>query len=202
MSRPTAPTNDTAALGAEPTVARPPLKGSDLWCTPRWLLDLVRAVADNGSIALDPCPGPRGWTAARTEIRIDEGRDGLAESWAEATAAVSLVGSGLVFVNPPYGPGHLPLWCPKIAAEAAVMAPKGREIVALLPATPSPAWFQHLAPRADAICFLAGRPKFVHPETLVEADGPGTKDAAVFYFGDRASAFARVFTGRGWLVRK
>lgn len=176
----------------------PPLKPSDLWLTPPWLLDLVREVDD---IALDPCPGPAGWVRATSELRLDKGDDGLATDW-YAHWAEDLRRLGLVFVNPPYGPGHLPLWAPKILSEAERGAAEGMEIVALLPATPSPEWFHLLAPKADAICFLAGRPKFWSPETLEESCGPGTKDSAVFYFGERARRFRRVFQPKGWVVTR
>jgi len=172
-----------------------PLEDSDTWLTPPWILDLVRLVGgDDGGIALDPCPGPFGWTGAKCEIRLDRGQDGLEVDW---KGVLDHSGNeGLVYVNPPYGPGHLALWSQKILREAE----KGCEVIALLPATPGPEWFQSFAPKADAVLFLSGRPKFHDPRTLLEPDGPGMKDSALFYFGTWPGLFIRTFREKGWAV--
>lgn len=172
-------------------MSAPALNHSDLWCTPREILDLVEEV---GRITLDPCPGPKGWTGAASELRLDEGNDGLDTDW-YGHWYEDLGGMGLAFVNPPFGRGHLDLWAPKIAAEAR----RGLEVIAVLPATPGPAWWQDHVTTAQAICFLRGRPKFLLPETL-KPKSTGTKDCAIAYWGDRARRFARVFAPHGWVV--
>lgn len=186
----------------------PPLKDSDLWLTPKWLLELVGQM---GRILLDPCPGTPGWTGALREIRLDAGEDGLERDWMSAIQEMQRPRApldrelgdeyhGVVYVNPPYGRGHLDLWGPKIELEAMSLCSRGLEIVALLPATPGPVWFQQLAPHADVILFMRGRPRFVHPNPLRKPNAKdtqtGTKDTAVFYFGDRAKAFLRIFNER------
>lgn len=183
---------------------RPPIKDSDLFCTPRNVLDLVEDIAP---IAIDPSPGPRGWTHATLELRLEDGNDGLDSDWF-ALWHETLGEAGLVYCNPPFGRGHLDLWAKKIAHEAD----RGVEIVALLPATPGPAWCQFLAPRADAICFWRGRLKFLDPRTLKpyllrdkrtgkDRESSGDTDTALFYFGERAKRFDRAFRCHGWMPR-
>jgi len=166
----------------------PTLKDSDLWLTPPGLISLVWKV---GSIDLDPCAGlPHGWVRARHEYRLDRGQDGLTMNWRDALMA------GLVYVNPPYGPGHLRLWARKVAEEAN----QGIPIIALLPATTGPGWWHDfIIPAFDVILFIRGRPKFVSPRTLKVA-GSGTKDSAFVYFGPDRKRFREVFKGHGWFV--
>lgn len=160
------------------------------WQTPDDLLELVNMV---GGIAFDPCTTPDNPTKAKLFIcpSTEEslvaggghgvGGDGLAANWHV---------DGLVYINPPYG-RQLPKWVAKARLEAA----GGAEIIALVPARTDTRWWQkHIAHGADAICFWAGRLKFRGAEN--SAPFP----SALVYFGDRAKAFRRVFTGKGWIV--
>lgn len=168
---------------------RPDLTAGDHYCTPTWFLERVRRVAP---IALDPCPGPKGWTGAAEEIRLDRGEDGLALSWADRS------GGGLVFVNPPYGRGHPPLWAKKVAAEVDA----GSEVLALVRGNLSTGWWQDFyAPRLAAFCIPRGRICFVDPATMEPEDGGGRFDSMVAYYGDRTHRFRAAFWDLGWVVR-
>ena len=70
---------------------------SDDWYTPPAIFDALGLTFD-----LDPCsPGPGHWVPARRVYTIAD--DGLSKPW----------GSGLVFMNPPFGGrnGHVPWMC-------------------------------------------------------------------------------------------
>lgn len=168
---------------------RPVLSPGDHYCTPGWFLDRVRRV---GPIALDPCAGPPGWTGATVELRLDREEDGLVEPWAPIAAG------GLVFVNPPYGRGHPPLWATKVAAEVDL----GTEVLALVRGNLGTGWWQDLyAPRLAAFCVPRGRIAFVDPATGKPEDGGGRFDSMVAYFGDRTHRFRAAFGDLGWVVR-
>lgn len=162
------------------------------WETPDELLELVGMV---GAISLDPCTTFENPTRARAFIcpsTPDEsphvvagGGQGERGNGLETPWDVN----GLVFVNPPYG-RELPRWTAKIRMEAA----SGAEIIALVPARTDTKWWHRHLSKADAICFWAGRLKFRGAE--YGAPFP----SAIVYFGDRAKAFRRVFTGQGWIV--
>lgn len=170
-------------------VTRPPLTDGDHYCTPQEFLVRVRRI---GPIVLDPCAGPEGWTGASGELRLDRGQDGLTESWA------ALADGGLIFVNPPYGRGHPPLWAEKVAAEVDL----GAEVLALVRGNLGTGWWQDFyAPRIAAFCIPRGRIAFVDPKTMEPEDGGGRFDSMVAYFGDRTHRFRAAFGDLGWVVR-
>lgn len=64
---------------------------SNEWCTPPWILDLVRQVFD-GAIDLDPCSSALAEPLVQAKYCFDQHADGLEQRW-----------EGKVFVNPPFG---------------------------------------------------------------------------------------------------
>ncbi|MEQ8721030.1 MAG: DNA N-6-adenine-methyltransferase [Sandaracinaceae bacterium] len=147
------------------------------WCTPRIVVDRLLAFA--GSIALDPCSNPVSLVPATRRVIAPE--DGLAVDWHAAADG------GLVYVNPPFGRKRTGLWLGKAADEAE----RGAEIVVLIPArTDTRAWQRH-APRAAAICFWAGRMRFLG------AKNGAPFPSALLYFGRRPGLFAHVFGAHG-----
>ncbi len=165
------------------------------WRTPSWILELV---CDVGPIGLDPCTTednptrvqvfctPDGSFTMQPSVVKCSDHDGLAQPWG---------GYGLVYVNCPYSRHESPRWAAKIATEARA----GVEIVALLPARVDTGWWHlYIAPLADAVCFLRGRPKHVGADGKVA--GVGKFPSLVAYFGDRTKVFARVFGPHGWIV--
>ena len=67
---------------------------NDAWCTPRWLTDLIPTVD------LDPCSNPNSTVRATRALSLENGDDGLANPWTEAS----------VFCNPPYSRGQVIRW--------------------------------------------------------------------------------------------
>lgn len=145
------------------------------WQTPVDVLELVREVADDGRIALDPCTTPDNPTGAEEWIAPPD--DGLAEPWTS---------HGLVYVNPPYGRA-LPLW----VDHAAWSAKRCGEIVMLTPARPDTRWFRVLWHSADALCFWSGR------ITFVGAEHSAPFPSLVSYWGPAPYRFASVLEQRG-----
>ncbi len=149
--------------------------------TPKDVLQVVKAL---GPIALDPCSNQ--WAkpivGAVVELDVDRGEDGLAADW------LAISRGGLVYVNPPYGHGHMDRWVAKVRREAAC----GVEIVMLVKGDHSTDWWEALRERCDAICYWRKRIAFEGGP-----HGSGNFPSAFFYFGRRAHLFAHVFAQSG-----
>lgn len=148
-------------------------------CTPEEVLALVWQL---GPIALDPCSNP--WSTVGAQFRLDgeQGRCGLLADWHE------LAEGGLVFVNPPYGRGHMRAWAAKIADEAA----RGCEILALVKGDHSTEWWRTLRKHTRAICYWDGRISFEGG-----SHGSGNFASSLLYFGPRPYLFCHVFQDAG-----
>ena len=141
------------------------------WATPEWLLDCVRNV---GPLVLDPCTTQENPTGAKY-IRTEQcAPDGLETEWADF--------KGLVYVNPPYGRGHMRPWTHKILIEAH----NGVEIIALTRGDTSTGWASFLLTEADLVCF---------PPRIKFKGATGSPPFAnlIFYFGRNRDLFYDAF---------
>ncbi len=152
---------------------------SDSLCTPDFILWRVRNL---GTIALDACSNPQSRVNAEIELSLEAGDDGLAADW------LATCTTGLAFINPPYGRGHLRPWTAKIAAEAA----RGCEIVSLLPNDTTTQWWATVNGTCQARCDIARRVAFIGG-----AHKSGTLKSSVFYHGPRRFLFAHHFEALG-----
>lgn len=177
------------------------------WQTPEWFLDLVRSV---GPIALDPCTTVLNPSGALKYITQEPGSCGLSCDWSR--------GSGLAFINPPYG-RHLsgPVdpgkeirvngdlvgtgtgWAERIAQD------KG-EWIALVPTRTDATWWHTLLHASEA-CLLwrsptrGSRIQFVDPSTG-KPRGGSTLASSVFYCGMRQWRFEEVFEEHGAMIEE
>lgn len=141
------------------------------WRTPMHILDVAYRVM--GGIDLDPASSifANSFVSADVWCGPDhpnpEQRDGLAFEW-----------FGKVWLNPPYGRGHMIKW-----AQAVVKNLDNIEQACVLTnCDPSTKWFQLLLDNCDAFVLLSKRTAFLHPteQRIV----PGGKQAqTLFYFG-------------------
>jgi len=107
---------------------------NDEWLTPPEILKPL------GDFVLDPCaPIKRPWPTALHHFTIAE--DGLSKEW-----------TGRVWCNPPFG-SEAAKWLAKLAEHG--------NGIALIPArTETRMFFEHVWPKATAVCFVKGRPHF------------------------------------------
>lgn len=163
------------------THARKATGGSDAWCTPEAVLELVRRIAP---IALDPCTSADNPAGAGVFF-VGGKENGLRENWDDA-----LPDGGLVYVNPPYSQAKT--WARRVRDAAAL----DFEVVTLVAARPDAAWFYELVwNSADAVCFWRGRLRFVG------APSSAPFPSAVVYHGPRPWAFEAAFHDAGRVVR-
>ena len=107
---------------------------NDEWLTPLALLNAL------GRFDLDPCaPSKRPWPTAAHHMT--KTFDGLKQKW-----------YGRIWLNPPFG-SQWPQWVRKLADH-------GNGIALIAARTETRAFFDLIWNRADAVCFLRGRPHF------------------------------------------
>lgn len=156
------------------------LVASDHLGSPAYILDRVYAL---GPVALDPCGGPNSQVIAAITCTPDSEIDGLALDWSAVTFDLWCglhFRRGVVYVNCPYGRGHLDPWTTKIAEEAA----EGCEVVSLLPLDPTTAWWKRMTSTAAARVLIGHRVQFVGG-----SHKSGSIKSALFYHGTRPHLF-------------
>lgn len=138
------------------------------WYTPKWLFDALGVTFD-----LDPCSPREGGNVPALRKYWLPDHDGLAEPW-----------SGNVWLNPPYG-AQTKLWLLRLADHG--------NGIALVFARTSTRWFQQIAPKTSAVCFVSRRISFINGQTGCEGGSPGS-DSMLIAFGE---ANAKVLASSG-----
>lgn len=143
------------------TVHERPRRGvTDEWYTPPEVFTALGLDFD-----LDPChPRDRlAWVPALRTLSIDD--NGLAVPW-----------QGRVWLNPPYGP-QTGLWLGKLADHG--------DGVALVFARTDTRWFQSCAARAQVVCMVEGRIRFVQPNG--QRAGTAGAPSCLLAYGDECA---------------
>lgn len=153
------------------------------WYTPPAYLDAAREVM--GSIDLDPATSEIAQRAVKAEHFFTAEDDGLAHAWV-----------GNVWMNPPYAAGLVDKFAAKLCEHFGGSVDQA---VVLVNNATDTAWFQLLAKHASAICFPAGRIRFIDEEG--KPGGAPLQGQAVLYFGDRTDAFVQRFASFGFCAR-
>ncbi len=129
------------------------------WPTPP---DLFAALDTEFAFTLDPCATRENAKCSTYYTATD---DGLARPWAPHR----------VFCNPPYGAKATARWVEKGWNEAQ----RGAVVVLLIPSRTCTKWWHRYVQRADDLCFLRGRQRFVgasgaapFPSAVVVFRGP------------------------------
>lgn len=135
---------------------------NDTWITPPEILRRL------GGFDLDPCAAPS-THIARINMAAPS-VDGLACEWTTGSR---------VWCNPPFNRYARPKWMAK-------MANHGNGIMLVPAATETKAFFDYVWAKADAVCFLKGRPHFHHPDGTRSRANCGCSIALVAYGADNA----------------
>lgn len=153
----------------------------DDWNTPEWVLLPIRNFA-GGKIGLDPCSNHT--SIVNAEHILTKEDNSLNHSWAD---------KGLVYINPPYSRKLFISFAKKIIDEAQ----NGVEIIALVPTNCETAAWQEYLWKANAICFLNRRVRFL--KNGMEKGSPAGGSALV-YFGVNTKNFELCFKPLGKVV--
>jgi ParB family chromosome partitioning protein len=161
--------------------------GEEGWYTPGPII--AAAVEVMGRIDLDPAStelannGNREEPGVGAEVFYTREEDGLTKPWA-----------GKVWLNPPYRHPAVAMFGTRLAREWD--AGNVVEAMALVNNTTEVAWFQEVAARASALCFLKGRLRFW------QDTGPGApmQGQAIIYLGPSPEAFRDAFVRFGFVT--
>lgn len=138
---------------------------NDTWLTPPEILDAL------GKFDLDPCAAPRPKKSCATWNLAMPFEDGLKTPWVMGECRDF---RPRVWCNPPFNRYARPKWMAK-------MADHGNGIMLIPAATETRAFFDYVWGKADAICFLRGRPHFYHEDGTRAKANCGCSIALVAY---------------------
>lgn len=142
---------------------------SEVWLTPpSWIKAL-------GPFDLDPCcPAEMPWQTAT--LHYNESDNGLVKPW-----------HGRVWLNPPFGRKAAD-WLMKLAAHG--------DGIALIPArTETVMFYESVWGKAQAVCFVKGRPHFHYPDGTRAPFNSGAPIALVAYGARNADVLMRAGLG-------
>lgn len=154
--------------------------GNNEWYTPPEYIEAARAVM--GEIDTDPASSDIANETVGARLYFTENDNGLAQEW-----------RGRVWMNPPYAQPDIGDFCNKLAYELG--AGRVYEAITLTNNATETAWFRTLSSRCAAICFPAGRIKFL--DDAGNASGAPLQGQAVMYFGERVDEFVSEFSSFG-----
>lgn len=154
--------------------------GQNEWYTPPEYIEAARRVM--GHIALDPATSITAQRTVRASVYFTAEHDGLAHDW-----------FGPIWMNPPYSQPLIGQFIDKLTdtdAESICLVNNGTETV----------WGQKLLRASDAVCFPAGRIRFIDPDGNPGAPLQGQmityRGPSPARFTDEFAAFGTVM-GRG-----
>lgn len=161
--------------------------GNNEWYTPPRIIEAVKEVF-YGGIDLDPasCPVANAGVGASTFFILGGEEDALEVEWEPY---------GRIFVNPPYGRGIFSKFVAKILKEAS----NGAQMIILVNNGTETKDGQSLLLAADAVCFLAGRVRFLD-ETGVPKYTP-LQGQMILGMNVDPAQFTRVFGYLGVVLR-
>jgi len=135
-----------------------------------------------GSIDLDPASSDLANGFVEAEEYITEEEDGLEVSW-----------EGSVWLNPPYAQPLISHFIDKLVnskiKQACVLTNNGTDTK----------WGQVLINHASAVCFIAGRIKFIDKQGI--PSGAPLQGQMICYLGPNAETFVKEFSKHGQCLK-
>ena len=156
--------------------------GDNEWYTPERYIEAALEVM--GSIDLDPASCELANRTVKAAEIFTEQDNGLTKAWV-----------GNVWMNPPYAQPLIAQFAEKITAEVECGSVK--QACVLVNNATETAWFQRMMERASAVCFPAGRVRFLDQDGKTGAPLQGQ---AVIYFGENRFAFLKTFKQFGFVL--
>lgn len=149
--------------------------GNPEWYTPATCIDAARKVL--GDIDLDPATSEIAQRTVQASTYYTADDDGLAKDW-----------QGRVWMNPPYSADLVTQFVGKLCDH--IEAGDVSSAIVLVNNATETRWLQRGLSMVSAVCFPAGRIKF-----LDEEGNPGAplQGQVFLYFGDETPSFAEVF---------
>lgn len=145
------------------------------WYTPEQYIAPFREAF--GGIDVDPasCEFANRQVKAKRVFTIEQ--DGLSKQW-----------KGVVWINPPYASGAVEPFAKKLIEEYE--SGRSTDVACLVNNATETKWFQSLVAKCSAVCFIAGRIRFL--KETEEKNSP-LQGQVILYFGKKASAFSDAY---------
>ena len=159
--------------------------GEEEWYTPEEYLDAAREVL--GEIDIDPASSTEAQKRVKAKRYHTMRDDGLTKDW-----------SGNVWMNPPYTDGLVDRFVDKLCGHYE--ASDVKSAIVLVNNCTETKWFQRAAKIAVAICFPAGRIRFI--DRHGKPSGAPLQGQALLYLGKKPSAFGKAFGDFGTVWTK
>ena len=152
--------------------------GENEWYTPPEYIEAVHAVM--GCIDCDPASSETANKTVKATVFYTKADDGIKQKWGKR-----------VWMNPPYAQ---PLISQFSEALCTRLDNEVEEACVLVNNATETAWFQAMLQRANAVCFIAGRVRFLDPK-----GNPGSplQGQALLYFGKNVEKFSGEFSSKG-----
>lgn len=157
--------------------------GENEWYTPPEYIAAARAAM--GSIDTDPASSEQADKTVCAGMFFDSETDGLKHKW-----------RGNVWMNPPYAQPLIRQFAEAVASKYADGEIK--QAVVLVNNATETEWFRVMVEQASAICFPAGRVRFI--DKGGNPSGSPLQGQAVLYMGKHKERFKKAFAGFGWMV--
>lgn len=146
--------------------------GNNEWYTPEEYINIARRVM--GSIDCDPASSDFANKTVKAATYYTEQNNGLNKDWL-----------GNVWLNPPYAQPLITLFTEKLIQE--INAGHIKQACVLVNNATETNWFQTMAIKAQVICFIKGRIKYLD-STGIPANTP-LQGQCMLYFGSNVEAF-------------
>lgn len=157
--------------------------GENEWYTPKPYIEAARVAM--GGIDTDPASSELANKTVGAKVFFTAKQDGLKQKW-----------SGSCWLNPPYAQPLIRQFSEAVASKYE-SGEIGQAVVLVNNATETE-WFRIMAAQASAICFPAGRIRFIDKHG--DPSGAPLQGQAVLYLGKNTKRFKQAFDGFGWIV--
>lgn len=157
--------------------------GENEWYTPPDIIERARRAM--GAIDCDPASSATANAAVRAAVYFTAQQDGLAQMW-----------SGCVWMNPPYAQPLCANFCDLLVTR--YQQESIEQACVLVNNATETQWFQPMLKACAAVCFPAGRIKYL--DSSGAPNGSPLQGQAVLYFGARVSEFKEEFNPIGTVL--
>ena len=169
---------ETAVEKIKPHVAQ--ASGNFEWFTPPVILDAAREAM--GTLDCDPASSETANKTVRARTFFTKEQDGLSQKW-----------HGNVWLNPPFSQPEVSQFCGAICDR--ILSKEIKQACVLTNNATETIWGQRLLYEASAVCFPAGRVRFLDPQGNLRTGA--LQGQMVCYFGENPTGFADAFNKIG-----
>jgi ParB family chromosome partitioning protein len=157
--------------------------GENEWYTPAKFIESARVVM--GSIDLDPASSEIANRTVKAETYYTKDDDGLTKPW-----------FGNVWLNPPYAQPLMSMFSDAIVDKRE----QYDQAIVLVNNATETQWMRQMFDICDAVCFVAGRIKFI--DMNGNPSGAPLQGQCILYFGQRRDEFKNEFYNYGVCMGK